>query len=92
MLKRLILHIGPPKTGTTSIQKFLSAAQEDLLSDGILYPANGRLQAGMVYTIWRRGHFRTRKGPSIEHHLLPWSLTEAVQGISADACWIECPA
>jgi hypothetical protein len=89
MLERLILHIGPPKTGTTSIQKFLSAAQADLLADGILYPANGRLQAGIAYRMWRRGQFGTRSGPSIEHHLLPWSLTESVQGVNAAACWMS---
>ncbi len=35
---RLILHIGTHKTGTTSIQKFLSAHHEELARRGVWYP------------------------------------------------------
>lgn len=45
-MQQLFLHIGTHKTGTTSIQRFLDAIQEDLLSDGILYPTTGRLKEG----------------------------------------------
>ena len=38
MTRQLILHIGPPKTGTTSIQRTLVASQNALLSRGILHP------------------------------------------------------
>jgi hypothetical protein len=34
----LTIHIGPPKTATTTIQKALSAARDDLLARGVLYP------------------------------------------------------
>lgn len=39
-MKRLVLHIGFYKTGTTSIQACLSVNQEKLLSEGIFYPKN----------------------------------------------------
>ncbi|WP_322892191.1 MULTISPECIES: hypothetical protein [unclassified Yoonia] len=38
MKPQLILHIGHPKTGTTSIQNTLSAARPWLLERGVLYP------------------------------------------------------
>lgn len=37
----LYLHIGRPKTGTTSIQKFLSYNRKSLASHRILYPSTG---------------------------------------------------
>jgi hypothetical protein len=41
--KTLYLHIGRPKTGTTSIQKFLNESRSKLESLGILYPLAGLL-------------------------------------------------
>lgn len=38
----VLLHIGPPKTGTTALQTAWSAAREDLAGQGILYPVRGR--------------------------------------------------
>lgn len=38
----LFVHIGPHKTGTTSIQSFLSSNYEKLAESGILYPKSGR--------------------------------------------------
>ncbi len=35
------LHIGIPKTGTTSLQNFLLKNRENLLAQGILYPTSG---------------------------------------------------
>ena len=42
-MKKLFLHIGYPKTGTTGIQRFLEDNEEILFSQGILYPQTGRL-------------------------------------------------
>jgi hypothetical protein len=52
MLKtsRLLLHIGSPKTGTTSIQGFLARHAEGLRAHGILYPATGRTAGGLNAT------------------------------------------
>lgn len=41
-MKRLILHIGRHKTGTTSVQLFLNRNQEALRAQNILYPQSGR--------------------------------------------------
>lgn len=35
---KLILHVGTPKTGTTSVQSYLDKKQRKLRSKGILYP------------------------------------------------------
>jgi len=42
MSRRIILHIGPPKTGTSSLQEILFAAQETLMEQGVAYPTLGR--------------------------------------------------
>ena len=40
--KKLLLHIGQHKTGTSSIQKFFDAAGDKLAAHGIIYPKAGR--------------------------------------------------
>ena len=42
-MARILLHIGYPKTGTTSLQLFFSKNAEALKSRGWLYPETGRL-------------------------------------------------
>ena len=42
MSRRIILHIGPPKTGTSSLQETLFAAQDELMTQGMAYPTLGR--------------------------------------------------
>jgi hypothetical protein len=42
MVKRLILHIGTHKTGTTSLQKHLAEADKEGQLQGVLYPRTGR--------------------------------------------------
>jgi len=37
-----LLHIGPHKTGTTSIQGALHLARERLAAEGVVYPGRGR--------------------------------------------------
>lgn len=38
MVKRILLHVGLPKTGTTSIQDFLAAQAEALAGESVLFP------------------------------------------------------
>ena len=40
-MRRLVIHIGSEKTGTTSIQNFMSANRKILESQGIIYPEIG---------------------------------------------------
>ncbi|MCB1537020.1 MAG: hypothetical protein KDJ44_20495 [Rhodoblastus sp.] len=41
-MKKLILHIGRHKTGTTSVQRFLAANADVLAARGVCYPMSGR--------------------------------------------------
>lgn len=54
MSKKLILHIGSPKTGTSSIQNFCVANAEQLASQGIAYPIFS--QRWPHVGRWRNGH------------------------------------
>lgn len=56
--RKLILHIGLHKTGTTAIQALCTKNRDALLKQGILYPRAGCEHNGVV----RAGH-----------HTLPWS-------------------
>ncbi|WP_296046097.1 sulfotransferase, partial [uncultured Alteromonas sp.] len=40
MKKRVIFHVGPPKTGSSAIQQFLHQHRQQLLASGVLYPAH----------------------------------------------------
>lgn len=51
----LYLHIGTPKTGTTTLQNFLPANEEVLEQHGICYPDFGFRYAGLG--VHRNGHF-----------------------------------
>lgn len=39
IVPRLVIHVGPHKTGSTSVQSACAAHREDLRRDGVLYPA-----------------------------------------------------
>ena len=40
MNKRVIFHVGPPKTGSSAIQQFLHQHRQQLMASGVLYPAH----------------------------------------------------
>ena len=44
--RRVLLHVGLHKTGTTALQWYLSVAADQLREQGVLYPASGRLSRG----------------------------------------------
>ena len=44
--KTIYLHIGTPKTGTTSIQSYLAKNYKDLYNDGYLVPKASRHNGG----------------------------------------------
>jgi len=43
------LHIGMPKTGSTSLQKFLFENRSQLLEEGYLYPITGTKKSGQIW-------------------------------------------
>jgi hypothetical protein len=45
-MSEIVLHIGPHKTGTTTIQGFLSHNRDALLGAGVDFPLLGRTEAG----------------------------------------------
>jgi hypothetical protein len=60
------LHIGTPKTGTTSIQKFFSTYIEEIVKKGFLYPLSGR--------------YPHPNYDQFSHHNLVWYLTQGKMG------------
>jgi hypothetical protein len=43
LMKKIYLHIGYPKTGTSAIQKMVSINDNNLIENGILYPNECRV-------------------------------------------------
>ncbi len=50
--KHLYLHIGYPKTGTTSIQKQLDSKKNSLQTQGYLYPCTGKVNSSHHGYLW----------------------------------------
>ena len=58
-MKTLYLHIGTPKTATSSIQKFLAQNREVLESEGYVFPKS--LHRYLNVNSRRNGHFLVQK-------------------------------
>ena len=81
----VLLHIGPPKTGTTAIQFGLAEARADLARCGILYPDTGLAQGAAALALqqrhssWRRViHGESLLDPTIDQS--PWLDLVAAAG------------
>jgi len=46
-----LVHIGPQKTGTTSVQAAMHRKREELLAHGVVYPGRGTRPRGQVYAL-----------------------------------------
>lgn len=46
-----LVHIGPQKTGTTSVQAAMHRRREELLAHGVVYPGRGTRPRGQVYAL-----------------------------------------
>jgi hypothetical protein len=47
MTKRIIVHVGPPKTGSSAIQKWLNENQRLMLDNGYFYPSHNMDENGI---------------------------------------------
>ena len=66
---RTVLHIGSPKTGTTTLQRCFLASEKALDAVGVLYPKPpGREE---THSVVMRGHFHTDHVPRIEAQRRP---------------------
>lgn len=60
-MKKLYIHVGLHKTGTTGIQALLTVNTKQLAERGVLYPATGRIANTVEYTA----------DPAYAHHNIP---------------------
>lgn len=85
--KTIYLHIGPPKTASTTLQSFF---QELYKRNGkqILFPETGRLLEGQSY--FRDDIYRGKvleSGPIGSHVLLFWKLKDVIYGEHTENLW-----
>jgi hypothetical protein len=72
-----LVHIGPPKTGTSALQSALHAAREDLVQHDVLFPGAGRHPKAAVHAVTERPPLLGHAKPS----LAAWmELVEEVTG------------
>lgn len=88
-MKQVYLYVGPPKTGSTSIQSTLEINKVKLLQNGVLYANSGRIKEGEVYMVHRSGGLYPEKGLSNCHQTLAWVLEDKVKGLHKETVWNE---
>jgi hypothetical protein len=66
--KRIFLHIGAPKTGTTYLQKVLAHNRDAMEVAGVLYPRVGREAHHSAVWSVRKTFAQTEKGPAFADH------------------------
>jgi len=59
---KLLLHVGPPKTGTTSLQHALDENRQILIDHGIYYPQGAKQRVGSAFAPSHHGVFIDLKG------------------------------
>ena len=93
MARRLLfVHVGPPKTASTTIQRMLRGLGPELLRAGILVPRAGREGVAGGFN-----HLVSSRLPSHPYHTAwandPWTaLAEEIRGSSARRCVISAEA
>ena len=72
-----LLHIGPPKTGTSALQSACHACRKLMREQGVRYAGGAKQASTAAYAVTRRVHPSTGKPPSMRH----WnSLVREVRG------------
>jgi hypothetical protein len=66
--KRLFIHIGAPKTGTTYLQKVLAKNRDEMEAAGVLYPRVGREAHHSAVWSVRKTFADTDKAPAFADH------------------------
>jgi hypothetical protein len=66
--KRVFIHIGAPKTGTTYLQKVLAKNRDDMEAAGVLYPRVGREAHHSAVWSVRKTFAETDKGAAFADH------------------------
>lgn len=87
---KVFIHIGPPKTGSSSIQDFFDKRANDFLRQKILYPKSGRLAEGEVVLVkYPPAPNQQLKvsGVAENHRLLAWSVRGSLIGIPQGYFW-----
>ena len=62
-----LLHIGPPKTGTSALQSACHACRAAMRAQGVRYAGAARQVSTAAYAVTRRAHPSTGKPPSMRH-------------------------
>jgi hypothetical protein len=62
-----LLHIGPHKTGTTTVQGAFHLARERLAAEGIFYPGNGRQPLWPILAVTRQPALKGDPSPDIAY-------------------------
>jgi hypothetical protein len=75
-----LLHIGPHKTGTTTVQGALHRAREKLVAEGIFYPGKGRQPLWAVLAVTGQPALMGDPPPDISHWNYLVRSVEAAQG------------
>jgi hypothetical protein len=87
---KVVIHIGPPKTGSSSIQDFFCKRTDALLNQRVLYPKSGRLLEGETklvnYPLAPQQQLSV-SGIALNHRLLAWSIRGSVVGVPKDYFW-----
>jgi hypothetical protein len=85
---QLVLHIGLPKTATTTIQHVLESLKPELAARGVLYPGTTRSQLELV----QRSQFRQTErqtGPGSLAEAMGW-LADEVRAVGPERVILSC--
>jgi hypothetical protein len=83
--RKILLHVGLNKTGSTSIQRFYFENREDLLERGFLYPDTGLVGVGHHSLAWSIGIGRSlRNNKTIDRKTIYHTLKEEFKKSTAN--------
>ena len=63
----VLLHIGPPKTGTSALQGASHACRDQMRAQGVRYAGRTQQVGSAAYAVLERTHPTQGKAPSIQH-------------------------